>query len=125
MNKARTTAALFAVLLFICGVVIGVLGDRYYSTTSVVARNPHAFRQRYINEMRSKLDLTPEQVGKLQAIMDKTKTEYDALRESTRPQMLKIKQEHIAEVKAILTPEQVPKYDRLIADHERRGHDGR
>lgn len=123
MNRQRVTAAIFAILLFACGVIAGALGHRYYAMTSVSARNSDVFRQRYISEMRSKLRLTPDQITKLEAIMDDTKARYHAVREQTRPEMLKIKQEHVEAVKNILTPQQVPIYEQIIAEHERRVRD--
>lgn len=128
MNQQRLTAAFFAVLLFLCGVGVGMLASRYYTMTTVNAvnaRNPDAFRQRYINDLRSKLHLTPEQVSKLEGIMDHTRARYRAAHDAMRPEMAAIRQEHIRAVKAILTPQQVPEYDRLMAEHEHHDHPSR
>jgi Spy/CpxP family protein refolding chaperone len=123
MNGNRWTAALFALLLFGCGVVAGALGHRYYTATAVSAKSADDFRHRYVAEMESRLKLTPAQVTQLEAILDDTKAKFRALRESYRPAMLKIKEEQVARVKSILTPEQIPAYDQLIAERERRAHD--
>lgn len=121
MKGQRFTAALFAVLLFACGVAVGALGHRYFSMTTVSARNnPDLFRQRYVKEMHERLKLTPDQLTKLEAIMDNTKAKYRALRESNRPEMLKIKQDQIQAVKNILTADQIPTYEQIVAEHERR-----
>jgi hypothetical protein len=37
--------------------------------------------------------------------------------------MLKIKNEQINRVKSILTPQQLPIYDQIVADHERRARE--
>lgn len=123
MNGNRWTAALLALMLFGCGVVAGTLGHRYYTATSVSAKSAEDFRNRYISEMESRLKLTPAQVTQLEAILDDTKAKFHAVRESYRPAMLKIKAEQIARVKSILAPEQIPAYDQLIAERERRAHD--
>jgi Spy/CpxP family protein refolding chaperone len=123
MNGNRWTAALFALLLFGCGVVAGALGHRYYTATAVSAKSADDFRHRYVAEMESRLKLTPAQVTQLEAILDDTKAKFRAVRESYRPAMLKIKEEQVARVKSILTPEQIPAYDQLIAERERRAHD--
>jgi Spy/CpxP family protein refolding chaperone len=123
MNGNRWTAALFALLLFGCGVVAGALGHRYYTATAVSAKSADDFRHHYIAEMESRLKLTPAQVTQLEAILDDTKAKFRAVRESYRPAMLKIKEEQVARVKSILTPEQIPAYDELIAERERRAHD--
>lgn len=116
MKRNQWTAALFAVLLFAAGIVVGALGHRYYAASVV---NASDFRHHYIEEMQSKLKLTPDQVSRLETVLDDTKAQFRTVRDSYRPAMLKIKQEQISRVKAILTPQQVPIYEQMVADHER------
>jgi hypothetical protein len=120
MRHNRWTAILFAVLLFGCGVVCGVLVQRYLSATVVNAKTAEDFRHRYVSEMKADLKLTPDQVNQLEVILDETKAQYKAVRDESRPAMLKIKAEQIRRVKSILRPEQVPAYDKLIAERERK-----
>ena len=63
--------------------------------------------------------MTPAQVAQLEAILDDTKAKVKAVRELYHPQMLKIKQEQISRVKSILTPEQIPAYEQLVAERDR------
>jgi len=56
----------------------------------------------------------------LELILDETKAKYRAVREQSHPAMLKIKQEQVDRVKSILTPKQVPVYERLVAEREQR-----
>ncbi|MBV8808843.1 MAG: hypothetical protein JO033_09220 [Acidobacteriaceae bacterium] len=119
MKRNQLLAAIFAVLLFCAGAAVGALGHRYYAATVVNAKTADDFRHHYISEMRSKLNLTPAQVDRLEAILDDTKAKYKAVRDSYHPQMVKIKQEHTAQVKSILTPQQIPIYEQMVADHER------
>ncbi len=97
---------------------MGALGHRYYSATVVNAARGDELRQRYLSEMRSRLGLTPAQVAQLEAIMDDTKAKTRAVRDQYRPEMIKIRNEQISRVKSILTPEQVPVYEQLVAEHE-------
>jgi hypothetical protein len=124
MKRIRLAAVGFAILLFGSGVVVGALGHRYYETGVVNAKSsPDSYRQRYVGEMRSRLKLTPEQVQQLEAIMAGTKSRFKALRDASRPQMSEIKRQHVEKVKAMLTPEQLPVYEQLVAEHERRAHE--
>lgn len=123
MTRNRWTAILFAVLLFGCGVVCGVLAQRYLSAAVVNPRTAEDFRHRYVSEMKSKLKLTQDQINRLEVILDETKAQYKAVRDESRPAMLKIKEEQIRRVKSILTPEQVPVYEELVADRERKYRD--
>lgn len=120
MRRNQWTAALLAVVLFCCGAAVGALAHRYYASTTVSAKTAEDFRQHYISEMRSKLGLTPSQVTQLETILDDTKAKYKAVRDTYRPAMLKIKQEQISRVKSILTPQQIPTYERLVAEREQR-----
>jgi hypothetical protein len=70
--------------------------------------------------MRDRLRLTPDQVARLDGILEETKKRVTALRESNRPAMDRIKDQQVAEVKAMLKPEQLPSYDALRAEHEKR-----
>jgi hypothetical protein len=118
MKRNQWTAALFAVLLFAAGIAVGALAHSYYTAT-VNAKGAESFRHHYVSEMQSRLKLTPAQVSQLETILDDTKAQYKAVRDSYRPAVLKIKQEQISRVKSILTPQQVPTYEQMVADHER------
>ncbi|MBV8070146.1 MAG: hypothetical protein JO270_09600 [Acidobacteriaceae bacterium] len=120
MKRNQWAAALLSALLFLSGVAVGALGHRYYAGTTVSAKTTaEDFRQRYLAEMQSKLRLTGTQVKQLEAILDDTKAKYKAVRDQYHPQMLAIKKEQISRVKSILTDEQIPIYERLVAEHER------
>jgi Spy/CpxP family protein refolding chaperone len=121
MKKNQLSAFLIAVLLFASGAAVGALGHRYYAQTVVSAKED--FRQHYLNEMRTKLNLTPAQVTQLEGIMDETKAKYKAVHDSNHPTMVKIKAEHVERVQSILTPQQLPIYAQLVAEHERRARE--
>jgi hypothetical protein len=120
MKRNQWTAALVAVLLFCSGAVVGALAQRYYTSTTVNAKTAEDFRHHYVSEMRSKLGLTSGQVTQLETILDQTKEKFKAVRDSYRPAMLKIKGEQISRVKSILTPQQIPIYELLVAEREQR-----
>ena len=120
MKRTQWAATLLAIILFCLGVLVGVLAERYYHDAHVNAKTAEDWREHYIHEMRSKLKLTDDQVSKLEVILDETKAQYKAVRDSYRPAMLKIKQEQIDRVKSILTSTQVPRYERLVAEREQR-----
>ena len=119
MKRNQWAALLLASLLFVGGAAIGALADHYYTRT--VNPKPFAedFRRHYISETRQRVKLTPAQVSQLEQILDDTKEKVRAVREASHPAMLKIREEQIARVKAILTPEQVPAYEQLVAERER------
>ncbi|SRR5579875_3058659 len=117
MKPNRWAAIALGALLFVCGAIFGALA---MSLHHPALANAEDYRQRYVNEMQSKLKLTPAQVSQLQDILDDTKAKVKAVRDSYHPQMIKIKDEQISRVKSILTPQQVPAYVQLVAERERR-----
>ena len=120
MKRNQWIALLVAAILFCSGAAVGVLANRLYEGRVVNARNAEDFRQHYIHEMELKLKLTPKQLDQLQDILDDTKAKVKTVRDSYHPQMEKIKEEQISRVKSILTPQQIPTYEQLVADRERR-----
>lgn len=123
MKRNNFTAVLVAILIFALGAAVGALAHRYYSPSVVIANSPESFRQTYISEMKSKLGLTAKQMASLQDILDDTKAQIKAVRERNHPEMVRIRQEQVSRVKAILQPSQIPAYDRLLADRERRNRE--
>lgn len=124
MKRNQWSALLLAVLLFFSGAAVGVLGHRYYTASTVIARsNEDSRRRSYITEMQKRLHLTAAQTGQLETIMDETKAKYKALRDSYRPETLKIKQAHVDRVKSILTADQIPAYEKIVAEHEQNSRD--
>ena len=123
MKREQWTGVALAALLFFGGVAVGALANRYYTMTEVSAKTSETNRHRYVTEMESKLNLTKSQVSRLEAIMDDTKDKYKAVRDSYRPAILRVKNEHIALVKAMLTAQQVPVYEQLLKDREQRARE--
>lgn len=118
MNSNKTKAALFALLLFGFGAVVGALGHRYYTTTTVSAKTAEDFRNKYVSEMQTKLKLTERQVDQLQVILDDTKAKVKEVRDRYHPEMVKIKDAQLTKVKSILSEEQARKYEALVAERE-------
>jgi hypothetical protein len=123
MKREKWTGLALATLLFFGGAAVGVLANRYYTTTAVSAKTSETYRHRYVAEMESKLRLTTAQVKQLEVIMDETKAKYKAVRDSYKPAILQVKNEHVQEVKSILTAQQIPAYEKLLSERERRARE--
>jgi hypothetical protein len=123
MRREKWTGVALAALLFFGGAVAGVLANRYYTTTTVCAKTSETYRNRYVAEMESKLKLTTAQVKQLEVIMDDTKAKVKAIRDSYKPAILQVKNAHVQEVKSILTAQQIPGYEQLLSERERRARE--
>jgi hypothetical protein len=120
MKRNQWAATVLAILLFCLGAAVGALAERYYHTAVVDAKTAEDWRESYVREMKSKLSLSDTQVRQLETILDETKARYKAVRDSYRPAMLRVKEGQINEVKSILSPKQVPVYEKLVAEREQR-----
>jgi hypothetical protein len=123
MKREKWAGLALAALLFFGGAAVGVLANRYYTTTTVSAKTSETYRHRYVAEMESKLKLTTAQVKQLEAIMDDTKAKYKAVRDSYKPAILQVKNQHVQEVKSILTAQQIPAYEKLLSEREQRARE--
>jgi len=123
MKRNQWAPILLAALLFCCGAAVGALADHFYAVRVVSAKTAEDFRQRYISETRTRCRLTPAQVTQLEVIMDDTKAKVKAVRDAYHPALLKIHNEQVARVKSILSPDQIPAYEHLVAERERRVKD--
>lgn len=126
MRFSRGAIALYVGLVFACGLVLGGFGDRLYNASVVVAKppatkNPEEFRKKVIAEYQSRLKLTPDQVAKLNAIMDETRARVEETRQKMKPAYQKIHEEQSEKVRALLSPEQQAEYDQMRKEREQRG----
>ena len=95
-------------------------------------RDPAQMEARQLEMMTKRLKLTPDQVTHVKAIDDAQRTQMMALREDTatpreekRGKIMAMRQDREAKIRAVLTPEQQPKYDEMIAkEKERMEHRG-
>jgi protein CpxP len=88
-------------------------------------------RQAQFDAMAKAVELTPDQVTKVKAIMAESQKKMDDLRASggdpqeMRPKMQEINADQTAKIKAILTDDQKPKYDAyMAANRPQRGGGG-
>ncbi|HWZ34034.1 MAG TPA: hypothetical protein VNX18_22000 [Bryobacteraceae bacterium] len=123
MKLSRAAIALYVGLVFASGLVLGAFGQRLYTASVVVPRqrpNPEEFRKRIVAEYQSRLKLSPDQVGKLNQILDDTRARMEETRKSMRPAYQKIHEEQVAKIREILAPEQLSEYDKMRKEREER-----
>lgn len=118
MKRPQIIVSVLALVIFAMGAATGALAHRLYVANTVNASED--WRVRYINEMRTRLNLTALQVDKLNDILDDTRVKVRAVRDSYKPEMLQIKQNQIAEVRSILDAAQSSEYAKMVAEQEAR-----
>ncbi len=115
-TKARREAAILFVAVFVLGVVFGGVGDRLWNQhvsgePITIVTKAHPTNDQLIDNFSQAVQLTPQQRKQLAAIMDDTEAKWRALYAPLNGQKEAIRQEGRARIRAILTPEQIPKFE--------------
>ncbi len=125
MKRSNLLIGFYLVLIFASGITVGVFGTHLYMARIVSAKapakpSPEEFRREYVNEMQTRLNLTPEQMTKFNQVLDETGSKVHAERERHNQDMKSIREEHVNRVKALLTEAQLPQYEQLRKEREER-----
>ena len=126
MKHWKFPIALYLFFVFVSGAVVGGLGYRIYDPPSARGvgsrprRGTEQFRRQYLDEMRTRLNLSPSQMEKLEVILNRTDERFNDARAQHNQMVRELREDHIASVREILTPEQMPKYEQLRTEREQR-----
>jgi hypothetical protein len=120
MSRSTPSIALYLLLIFSSGVIVGAFGMRLYSPLSAKTAAPEDWRKQYMNEMQSRLKLSPEQATQLNVILDETKARAHLAHEAHDGAMSRIRDEQSVKVRNILNEDQRPEYDKIRAEREQR-----
>lgn len=122
MPRSRFSIAFYLVLVFASGILVGIVSNRLYATSTASANSPRnmsEFRKRYLDGMRTRVGASEAQIAAITKQLDETKRKYDELAKHEQPLHDKIQQEHIDDIKSLLTPQQVIAYDNWRAERAR------
>jgi Spy/CpxP family protein refolding chaperone len=119
-------AALLVGLVFLLGAGLGgMLGYVFAHHTALAAPgqlNDGERRAQRVHRLTQELNLTAEQQKQLDVIIADLQTQYKAIHQSTDPQINQARQKGREQIRAILTPEQKPKFEEFLRhlDEERK-----
>jgi Spy/CpxP family protein refolding chaperone len=127
--SATRKAALWVGVVFLLGAALGGMigyGFAHRSVSAAPASQPEAVRRaQRVEQLTKELSLTSAQAQRLDAIIMQRHAESQALREQTDAQIEKVRQKAREEIRAILTPEQKPKFEDFLRDlDQKRKHGG-
>jgi hypothetical protein len=112
----KTWATLLVVFALGCVTGIGVDGV-YRSRTSASFRESRAREhEKMFEKIRTDLSLNDDQANAMRRVLDETANEFRGLRSELRPRYEELRQKTRARMRALLTPEQQQKFDRLMAE---------
>lgn len=127
-NKPQNRrAALLVAVVFLLGIVLGGLVTHLWGERLMRQYSERHHREEVVRRLTRTLDLTPDQQKQLAAILDDTSGKYHALYEKHRPEYEEVRHEARVHIRAILTPEQLPRFEDFVrrVDEERRNEESR
>jgi Spy/CpxP family protein refolding chaperone len=126
-SSAKRNAALWVAVVFILGAALGVVFGYFYGHRgSVSAANPPLSepqrRAQRVDQLTKELGLTNEQRQQLDAALSQLHAQYKSIREQSDAQTEQARQKGRDQLRAILTPEQKPKFEEFLKrlDEERK-----
>lgn len=126
MKKSNTAITLSMLAVFASGILVGGFGHRLYTVKSVSAtvesKRPSRseYRRKYVGDLQARLNLTQEQVVKLQAALDETGKHYEQFRERHKDEMKAIHEDQVRAIRAFLTEAQQAEYTKFREERERK-----
>jgi len=128
MNETPATrkAAIWVVIVFLLGVVAGGMLGYGYAHHSVAAASrplPEAERRaRRIEQMTKDLGLSGEQAKQFDSILLEWHGEAKTIHDQSEAQVEELRKKGRDQIRAVLTPEQKPKFEEFLAklDAERK-----
>jgi hypothetical protein len=126
MKRSQLTIALSMLAVFLSGSVVGAFAHRLYMVRSATAdapagrRSPAEFRQRYLNEMKMRLGLDDTQTARLGEVLDRTRNRFRDFNEKHKTELSAIHEEQIGEIRAMLNPDQQPRYEAYLKEREQK-----
>jgi Spy/CpxP family protein refolding chaperone len=125
-TAATRKAALWVGAVFLLGAALGGVLGYLFAHRPVNAANPPLSeperRAQKVQQLTKELALTPQQAQQLDAIMQQRHTETKAIHDQTDAEIDAVRQKGRAQVRAILSPEQLPKFEEFLkrVDDERK-----
>lgn len=119
-TKTKREAALLVFVVFLLGLLVGAVGNHFYGERvwgekqeyALPARAPS--RTQVLNDFTRELQLTPDQQAKVGVIVDETRAQVHALYAPLDAQHDQLRQQARARIRAILTPDQLPKFEQFM-----------
>jgi Spy/CpxP family protein refolding chaperone len=124
--SATRKAALWVGVVFLLGAALGgMLGFVFAHHTAMAApaqMTETEKRAQKVQRLTQELSLTADQQRQLEAIIASVQAQYKAIHQTTEPQIDQTRQKGREQIRAILTPEQKPKFEEFLKrlDEERK-----
>jgi Spy/CpxP family protein refolding chaperone len=124
-TSATQKAALWVGAVFLLGAALGGMLGYFFAHSAMAApaqMTEAEKRAQKVQRLTQELNLSVDQQKQLDTIMTSVQAQYKAIHQSTDPQIDQARQKGREEIRAILTPEQKPKFEDFLKrlDEERK-----
>jgi hypothetical protein len=127
MKRTTLSTGLYILLVFLSGAVVGAFAHRLYVVNTVVSAKPDEVRRKHLEELRTRLSLSDEQVAQYNAIMDATRARYhevklrwdEQAKQAAKPELKAITEDQIQKIRAILSEPQRAEYEKVLAERQK------
>ena len=126
-SSAKQKAAVWVAAVFVLGAALGgVFGYFYGHRSSVSAANPPLSepqrRAQRVEQLTKELGLTDDQRKQLDSALSQLHAQYKSIHDQSDAQSEQTRQKGRDQIRAILTPEQKPKFEEFLKrlDEERK-----
>ncbi len=119
-------AALWVGVVFLLGAALGGMIGYVFARHTALAAPPQMSeatkRAQKVQRLTQELNLSSEQQKELEVIIASVQAQYKAIHQSTDPQINEAREKGRERIRAILTPEQKPKFEEFLKrlDDERK-----
>jgi len=127
-RNSQSKARLIVVSVFVIGFAAGALAlNLYQSLNGSNKKDPRRGGTEFlIGKMNEEVGLTSDQQEKIRKILDETSEKYkqirveiDPLVKPFEPRFNTVRQESRDRIRALLTSEQLPKYEEMVQKHDK------
>ncbi|HET9275857.1 MAG TPA: hypothetical protein VFN96_07300 [Gemmatimonadales bacterium] len=132
MTRSRLGAIGLLAGVLLIGTLLGGAAGTFTERRDCVRKHSHGPRLGYVERLTRDLELTPAQRDSVAGLLDRHRPVMDSLWSMVRPQFDTERENIRREIRALLTPEQLTKYNALVerqnqrrAEQERRGNEKR
>jgi Spy/CpxP family protein refolding chaperone len=113
-KNIQRKAGTLVVVVFLLGTALGGVGMHYWEARAYGHRVMVPTHTEIMQQMTGQLSLTPEQQTQIGAISDNIRDRMRELQNQTKPQADAIRNDGRQKIRALLTPDQQPKFDEFV-----------
>jgi len=126
-TSSQRKARFIVVTVFVIGFAAGALSlNLYQQMTSSDKKGPQHGPEFLIRRLDEKVGLTTDQQGQIRQILDETNEKYREIRTELEPRIKDfeprfnaVREQSRDRIRALLTPEQLPKYEKMIEERDK------